>query len=156
MCILVIVAAIRLGVIAIIVCHIRLAIQFFKVKQIVSETTPDLAMGWLPTATIVLGSMILPIYVYSVILGLSERSFRIQAPPHVVMALLGIFNFVATILNPREIYRVIGHKDDEDITECIYPTLCPFTTGSVMLGFFVMAGVTSIDIIGYGLLNIFG
>ncbi|KAI8350672.1 hypothetical protein B0O80DRAFT_531037 [Mortierella sp. GBAus27b] len=149
-----IVVAIRLGIIAVITSYIWLSIQFFKAKQAVSETTPELAMGWLPTAAIVLGSMILPIYLYSLFMNTYARSGRILATPHIVMAFLGIFNYVTAIFNPQGTYRVIGHKDDEDITECIYPTLCPFTTGSIVLGFFIIGGTVA-DITCYALLEDF-
>lgn len=149
MCTHIVLIAIRLGIIAIITSYIGLSVQVFKAKQIVSETTPDFAMGWIPTATIVLSSMILPLYLYSVIMGLSRRSGWTLATLYIFMGLLGAFNLGVALENVNGIHRVIGQKDDEDITECIYPTLCPFTSPTVILGYVIMSSTTVVDVICY-------
>jgi hypothetical protein len=118
--------------------------------QIVSETNPDLVPGWFVTATIVISSMILPIYIYSILLYLFMRSSTSRPFPYAVMGFLGIINVIATSLNGKGIFRSEYHENRgnlEIVPECVYPEFCNFVEIRSTLAKFIVGGAGIEDMV---------
>ncbi|KAG0208393.1 hypothetical protein BGX31_002336 [Mortierella sp. GBA43] len=138
-------AVFRSVVVGTIVTSTWFAIQFFKGRQIASETDPNIAPGRSATATIVLSSMILPFYLYTALTSRFWRREFSYAIPHLVMVVLGAANIVVSEVDSNTIYKV--DDQDDELYHCIYPELCHFTTAIRFLACSLLFGTTAVDFI---------
>jgi uncharacterized membrane protein YqaE (UPF0057 family) len=111
MLLLAIATVFRLGVISAIVIYIQLMVQAIRAMQIASETNPDLAPDWSAIAPLVLSSMILPMYIHSILLRFSVVLERLRATQCIAMVLLALLNYLAGIVHRGGFYKVMDDKD---------------------------------------------
>lgn len=138
----------RLVALGIVVGYIWVTVQFFKVTQIASAATPDLAPGWHATVMIVLSSTILPLYLYAILVRHFVRPALPWKVPYFIMGLLGVVNFVAAVMNLYRFSRSVDRGNEDDIsTECIYSgELCTLPNIAMVLGLLLIGGTTFMDI----------